>query len=133
VYAAGDCAETFDVFGQHAVNAVIPTAVETGQVAALHMLGQPTRYNGSINANVLIVFVWVISSKPMWCKMAGWWRLNWGRADKLLHTSAACQASVGHPMLGSLRVAARSTLQLDARVSDTASMAWRRSAVGARR
>jgi NADPH-dependent 2,4-dienoyl-CoA reductase/sulfur reductase-like enzyme len=56
VYAAGDCAETFDVFGQRAINAVIPTAVETGRVAALNMLGRPTHYNGSINANVLIVF-----------------------------------------------------------------------------
>ncbi len=56
VYAAGDCAETFDFLGRRAINAVIPTAIETGRVAALNMLGHPTAYNGSINANVLIVF-----------------------------------------------------------------------------
>lgn len=56
VYAAGDCAETFDFLGRRAINAVIPTAIETGRIAALNMLGFPTPYPGSINANVLIVF-----------------------------------------------------------------------------
>jgi len=56
VYAAGDCAETFDFLGRRAINAVIPTAIETGRIAALNMLGFPTPYAGSINANVLIVF-----------------------------------------------------------------------------
>lgn len=56
VYAAGDCAETFDFLGQRAINAVIPTAIETGRIAALNILGFSTPYSGSINANVLIVF-----------------------------------------------------------------------------
>ncbi len=56
VYAAGDCAETWDLFGQRAINGVIPTAVDTGRLAALNMLGRRTAYSGSINANVLIVF-----------------------------------------------------------------------------
>jgi NADPH-dependent 2,4-dienoyl-CoA reductase/sulfur reductase-like enzyme len=56
VYAAGDCAETWDLFGQRAINAVIPTALDTGRIAALNLLGQPTPYPGSINANALIVF-----------------------------------------------------------------------------
>ena len=56
VYAAGDCAETWDLFGRRAINGVIPTAVDTGRLAALNMLGRPTAYPGSINANVLIVF-----------------------------------------------------------------------------
>ncbi len=56
VYAAGDCAETWDLFGQRAINGVIPTAVDTGRLAALNMLGRRTAYPGSINANVLIVF-----------------------------------------------------------------------------
>ena len=56
VYAAGDCAEPFDFLGRRAINGVIPTAVEMGRLAALNMLGIPMRYDGSINANVLIVF-----------------------------------------------------------------------------
>lgn len=56
VYAAGDCAETWDRFGRRAINAVIPTAIETGRLAALNMLGRNIPYPGSINANVLIVF-----------------------------------------------------------------------------
>jgi NADPH-dependent 2,4-dienoyl-CoA reductase/sulfur reductase-like enzyme len=56
VYAAGDCAETADFLGRRALNAVIPKAVETGHLAALNMLGHPIPYQGSINANVLIVF-----------------------------------------------------------------------------
>lgn len=56
VYAAGDCAETFDFLGQRAINAVIPTAIETGRIAALNMLGLAIPYAGSINANPLIVF-----------------------------------------------------------------------------
>ncbi len=56
VYAAGDCAETADFLGRRALNAVIPKAVETGRLAALNMLGHPIPYQGSINANVLIVF-----------------------------------------------------------------------------
>lgn len=56
VYAAGDCAEAWDLFGRRAINAVIPTAIETGRLAALNMLGRRIPYPGSINANVLIVF-----------------------------------------------------------------------------
>ncbi|MGQ9715307.1 MAG: NAD(P)/FAD-dependent oxidoreductase [Anaerolineae bacterium] len=56
VYAAGDCAETADFLGRRALNAVIPKAVETGRLAALNMLGYPTPYQGSVNANVLLVF-----------------------------------------------------------------------------
>lgn len=56
VYAAGDCAETLDFLGQRALNAVISTAIETGRLAALNMLGHPVVYSGSMNANVLIVF-----------------------------------------------------------------------------
>ncbi|MCX7707301.1 MAG: FAD-dependent oxidoreductase [Anaerolineae bacterium] len=56
VYAAGDCAEAWDLFGRRAINGVIPTAIETGRLAALNMLGRRIPYPGSINANVLIVF-----------------------------------------------------------------------------
>ncbi|MCX7670492.1 MAG: FAD-dependent oxidoreductase [Anaerolineae bacterium] len=56
IYAAGDCAETWDLFGRRAINGVIPTAIETGRLAALNMLGRRIPYAGSINANVLIVF-----------------------------------------------------------------------------
>lgn len=56
VYAAGDCAEAWDLFGRRAINGVIPTAIETGRLAALNMLGRMIAYPGSINANVLIVF-----------------------------------------------------------------------------
>lgn len=56
VYAAGDCAEAWDLFGKRAINGVVPTAIETGRLAALNMLGRRIPYPGSINANVLIVF-----------------------------------------------------------------------------
>ncbi len=56
VYAAGDCAETTDVEGRRGIFAVIPTAVTTGRVAALNMLGIPTPYPGALSANVLLVF-----------------------------------------------------------------------------
>ncbi len=56
MYAAGDCAEPLDFLGQRALNAVISTAIETGRLAALNMLGHPVAYGGSMNANVLIAF-----------------------------------------------------------------------------
>lgn len=56
VYAAGDCAESVDFLGRPAVNAVIPTALETGRIAALNILGRPTPYHGSIAGNVLRLF-----------------------------------------------------------------------------
>jgi NADPH-dependent 2,4-dienoyl-CoA reductase/sulfur reductase-like enzyme len=56
VYAAGDCAETWDFVGCRTINGVIPTALETGRIAALNIMGTLIRYTGSINANVMIVF-----------------------------------------------------------------------------
>lgn len=56
VYAAGDCAETTDTEGRRGIYAVVPTAIATGRVAALNMLGISTPYPGSLSANVLLVF-----------------------------------------------------------------------------
>ncbi|MEW6231905.1 MAG: FAD-dependent oxidoreductase [Chloroflexota bacterium] len=56
IYAAGDCAEPLDFLGHRAIHAVIPTAIETGRIAALNMAGRSTPYAGSINANALQIF-----------------------------------------------------------------------------
>jgi nitrite reductase (NADH) large subunit len=57
VYAAGDVAETRDlVYEDTRVNALWPTAVEQGRVAALNMAGIPAAYPGSLARNILRVF-----------------------------------------------------------------------------
>jgi len=57
VYAAGDVAETMDiVYGGRRVNALWPTAVEQGRIAALNMASKPAIYKGSIAHNMLEVF-----------------------------------------------------------------------------
>ncbi|MGC8874348.1 MAG: NAD(P)/FAD-dependent oxidoreductase [Chloroflexia bacterium] len=56
VYAAGDCAETFDIDGRRGLYAVVPTAIATGRIAALNLLGIATPYPGALPANVLLVF-----------------------------------------------------------------------------
>lgn len=57
IYAAGDCTETRDVvYHDQRCNALWPTAVEQGNVAALNMAGIPVAYRGSIGRNVMRVF-----------------------------------------------------------------------------
>jgi NAD(P)H-nitrite reductase large subunit len=57
IFAAGDAAETKDlVVGDQRVNALWPTAVEQGRIAALNMAGIEACYEGSLSRNILRVF-----------------------------------------------------------------------------
>jgi nitrite reductase (NADH) large subunit len=54
VYAAGDVAETFDLFsGERYVHAIFPNAVAQAKVVALNLLGRETRYPGAESMNSL--------------------------------------------------------------------------------
>jgi len=57
IYAAGDCTETMDVvYHDRRCNALWPTAVEQGHIAAMNMAGIAVAYPGSIGRNVMGVF-----------------------------------------------------------------------------
>jgi NAD(P)H-nitrite reductase large subunit len=57
IYAAGDAAEAFDIArGTKRVNALWPSAVEQGEIAALNMLGKGVRYDGSLSMNSVDFF-----------------------------------------------------------------------------
>jgi len=57
VYAAGDCAESFDLLsGERVVHAIWPTAMEQGRVAGSNMAGGASVYPGSLSMNVLDIF-----------------------------------------------------------------------------
>jgi len=63
VYAAGDCAEGFDLFsGQRAIHAIWPTAVDQGWVAGANMAGDPQTYPGSLSCNVTELFGLICAS-----------------------------------------------------------------------
>ena len=52
VYAVGDVAETVDrLTGERYVHAIFPNAVEQGRVAAMNLLGDDLRYEGSESMN----------------------------------------------------------------------------------
>jgi NAD(P)H-nitrite reductase large subunit len=58
VYAAGDCAETYDIArGTHFLNAIWPCAFEQGNFAGLNMAGQKTTYPGSYRRNSIGNFI----------------------------------------------------------------------------
>ncbi len=57
IYAAGDVAETFDLFEEGpAINAIWPAAVRQGKIAGLNMAGRKTKYEGSCGMNSLDFF-----------------------------------------------------------------------------
>lgn len=57
IFAAGDAAETFDIArGGKRINALWPSAVEQGEVAALNMFGKKTAYDGSLSMNSVDFF-----------------------------------------------------------------------------
>jgi nitrite reductase (NADH) large subunit len=67
LYAAGDAAETSDMFtGQRVVVAIWPEALNQGRVAGLNMTGVPTRYEGSMAMNTTSVLGLPIASLGMW-------------------------------------------------------------------
>jgi NAD(P)H-nitrite reductase large subunit len=67
VYAAGDCAEAFDmVSGKTIVSAIQPNAAEQARVAALNMVGQVTTLKGVTQINVLDTLGLVSASFGNW-------------------------------------------------------------------
>jgi len=73
VYAAGDAAESLDFStGQRVVQAIQPTAVEHGRVAAMHMVrGHGHPQQGTLNMNVLDTLGLVSSSFASWMGVDG--------------------------------------------------------------
>lgn len=68
VYAAGDCAQGRDFStGEYSVQAIQPTAVEHGRIAALNMArGNALRHQGNVNMNVLATMGLISSSFGLW-------------------------------------------------------------------
>ncbi len=67
IYAAGDCAEAFDmVSGKTIVSAIQPNAAEQARVAALNMLGQKTALKGVTQINVLDTLGLISTSFGNW-------------------------------------------------------------------
>jgi len=67
VYAAGDVAETTDMFSrQRVVIAIWPEALNQGRVAGLNMAGAPTKYEGSMAMNTTAVLGLPIASLGLW-------------------------------------------------------------------
>jgi NAD(P)H-nitrite reductase large subunit len=67
VYAAGDAAETTDMFsGQRVLMAIWPEALSQGRVAGLNMAGVPTTYAGSMAMNTTSVLGLPIASLGLW-------------------------------------------------------------------
>jgi len=72
VYAAGDVAQGVDFStGNFEVQAVQPTAVVHGRIAALNMSGNITEYHGTVNMNVLDTLGLVSSSFGLWMGVDG--------------------------------------------------------------
>lgn len=66
IYAAGDVAQGPDFGGGFQVHAIQPTAADHGRIAALNMLGQDARYQGSLIMNVLDTLGLVTASFGDW-------------------------------------------------------------------
>lgn len=63
VYAAGDVACGPTAFGEeHVIHALWPTALEMGEFAGLNMIGQKSKYEGSLNMNVTQMYDLTVAS-----------------------------------------------------------------------
>jgi NADPH-dependent 2,4-dienoyl-CoA reductase/sulfur reductase-like enzyme len=72
IFAAGDCAEAFDmVSGKTIVSAIQPNAAEQARVAALNMLGQKALLKGVTQINVLDTLGLISTSFGNWEGVAG--------------------------------------------------------------
>ncbi len=72
IYAAGDVAEGRDFStGEYSVQAIQPTAVDHGRVAALNMAGRSVHHQGSVNMNVLDTMGLISSSFGLWMGIEG--------------------------------------------------------------
>ncbi len=78
IYAAGDAAQGIDFStGGFSVHAIQPTAVEHGQIAALNMAGQPSRYAGSLIMNVVALLGLTTYSFGQWMGVEGGQHGEW--------------------------------------------------------
>jgi len=67
IYAAGDVAQGLDFStGNYSVQAIQPTAVEHGRIAAGNMTGHTQTHRGNINMNVLDTMGLISSSFGLW-------------------------------------------------------------------
>ena len=73
IYAAGDCAQGRDFStGGYSVQAIQPTAVEHGRIAARNMCrGHEIRHAGNVNMNVLATMGLISSSFGLWMGVDG--------------------------------------------------------------
>ena len=72
IYAAGDVARGLDFStGGYSVQAIQPTAVEHGRLAAANMTGHTQSHRGSINMNVLDTMGLISSSFGLWMGVDG--------------------------------------------------------------
>ncbi|MDX1400775.1 MAG: FAD-dependent oxidoreductase [Kiloniellales bacterium] len=72
IYAAGDCAEGPDFSsGGWSVQAIQPTAVDHGRIAALNMLGDEAPFHGALVMNVLDTVGLVTASFGAWDGVEG--------------------------------------------------------------
>lgn len=72
IYAAGDCAEAFDIAtGKPVVSAIQPNAAEQARVAALNMVGQTTALKGVTQINVLDTLGLISTSFGAWQGVPG--------------------------------------------------------------
>lgn len=72
VYAAGDVAQAKDFSsGEYQVQAIQPTAVDHGRIAALNMGGMKVEHSGSINMNVLDTLGLISHSFGLWMGIEG--------------------------------------------------------------
>ncbi|MEE9326296.1 MAG: FAD-dependent oxidoreductase [Cocleimonas sp.] len=67
IYAAGDVAQGKDLStGEFLVQAIQPTAVDHGRIAALNMAGKQVKHHGNINMNVLDTLGLISHSFGLW-------------------------------------------------------------------
>lgn len=72
IYAAGDCAEAFDIAtGKPVVSAIQPNAAEQARVAALNMVGKATSLKGVTQINVLDTLGMISTSFGAWQGVPG--------------------------------------------------------------
>ncbi len=72
IYAAGDVAQGKDFStGKYEVQAIQPTAVDHGRIAALNMSGKHVEHSGSLNMNVLDTLGLISHSFGLWMGVEG--------------------------------------------------------------
>lgn len=86
IYAAGDCAEAFDVAsGTTMVSAIQPNAVDQAYVAAMNMTGRPITSRGVTQINVLDTLGLVSTSFGQWQGAPGGDHVELTDAGKFKH------------------------------------------------